>query len=59
MVTKPASRPPQNQPVKPAPIKQDSNIRESNSSGGRILNENQRQTTVFQTRPTPPDPSKK
>lgn len=60
MVTKNIPHPPQNQPGKPAPSKQNSNVRDSsNSSGGRILSENQRQTTVFQTRPTPPDPNKK
>lgn len=29
------------------------------SVGGGVLNENRNKTTVFQTRPTPPDPTKK
>ena len=50
-------------PSKPAPAqeshRQPDFQKSNNSNGGRVLSENTRQTTVFQTRPTPPDPNKK
>jgi hypothetical protein len=59
MATKNNSTPPQNKPTRPPAVRQDSIIRKTNDGGGRILGESQQQTTVFQTRPTPPDPNKK
>lgn len=54
---------PTNVPVKPVhspASRQHPDLQKSNNStGGRILGDNIRQTTVFQTRPTPVDPTKK
>ena len=61
MVTKNAPTPVPNAPTQRPSDINESNIKKSTSRelDVRILGENQRQTTVFQTRPTPPDPGKK
>lgn len=50
-------------PAKPIPVRESTRTQDIQKShinrGGRILGEDARQTTVFQTRPTPVDPGKK
>ncbi len=59
MATKNTPTPPAKRPTQVPSTSRDSVVRKSNDQGRRILGENQGQTTVFQTRPTPPDPNKK
>jgi hypothetical protein len=61
MVTKNTPPPASNVPTQRPSVIKESDLRKSTSREAdvRILSENQRQTTVFQTRPTPPDPGKK
>jgi hypothetical protein len=56
MATKNTPTPPVSKPG-PAPTSRPQPVQKND--GHKILSENQRQTTVFQTRPTPPDPGKK
>jgi hypothetical protein len=54
------SRTPSPQPAqRPTPSPTPDLRKSTPNSGTRILGENTRETTVFQTRPTPPDPNPK